>query len=164
MFVKLSHFTVRFGKCWNWIQLQVIQSFGLIASIHVSISGFRFIDEHSSWKYCRFHGKLWEHDHCGILLRKVISRIICLPVRAKPNQEMRSTFFLCQKKTKWRMDLPEGFVCPIPPSKGPIIAGRSWAEDGSFQVVWRTDLEVDLEGTQNYCVELLALYPHRVII
>ena len=48
------------------------------------------------------------------------------------------------------MDLPEGFVCPIPPSK--------------FQVVWRTDLEVDLEGTQNYCVELLALYPHRVII
>ena len=99
--------------------------------------------------------------YCGKSL--IISRIICLPVRAKPNQEMRSTFFLCQKK-KWRMDLPEGFVCPIPPSKGPIIAGRSWAEDGSFQVVWRKDLEVDLERTQNYCVELLSQDPHRVII
>ena len=37
------------------------------------------------------------------------SLIISLPVRAKPNQEMRSTFFLCQKKDKmadghpWRL-------------------------------------------------------------
>ena len=39
------------------------------------------------------------------------------------------------------------------------------AEDGSFQVVWQTDLEeADLEGTQNYCVELLALYLRRMII
>ena len=34
----------------------------------------------------------------------------------------------------------------------------------SFQVVWQTDLEVDLELTQNYCIELLALYLHRMII
>ena len=36
--------------------------------------------------------------------------------------------------------------------------------DASFQVVWRTDLEVDLERTQNYFVELLALYLRRIII
>ena len=46
-------------------------SFGLIALIHVSISGFCFIDGDRSWKYCRFHEKLWGHDHCRILLRKV---------------------------------------------------------------------------------------------
>ena len=34
----------------------------------------------------------------------------------------------------------------------------------SFQVVWQTDLEVDLELTQNYCIELLALYLHQMII
>ena len=28
--------------------------------------------------------------------------------------------------------------------------------DSYFQVVWRTDLEVDLERTQNYCVELIG--------
>ena len=36
--------------------------------------------------------------------------------------------------------------------------------DGSLQVVWRTDLEVDLEQTQHYCVELLALYLRRMIV
>ena len=35
---------------------------------------------------------------------------------------------------------------------------------GSFQLVWRTDLEVDLERTQNYCVELFALYLRRTIV
>ena len=35
---------------------------------------------------------------------------------------------------------------------------------GSFQLVWRTDLEVDLERTQNYCVELFALYPRLMIV
>ena len=30
-------------------------------------------------------------------------------------------------------------------------------EDGSFQVVRRTDLEIDLERTQNYCADLLPL-------
>ena len=28
------------------------------------------------------------------------------------------------KKTKWRTELPEGFACLIPPSMGPIFAGR----------------------------------------
>ena len=35
---------------------------------------------------------------------------------------------------------------------------------GLFHVVWRKDLEVHLERTQNYCVELLALYLRRMII
>ena len=28
------------------------------------------------------------------------------------------------KETKWWMELPEGFACPIPPSMGPILVGR----------------------------------------
>ena len=43
------------------------------------------------------------------------------------------------------------------PSMGPILV-RSGLGEGAFQVVWRTDLEVDLKRTQNYCVESLALY------
>ena len=35
---------------------------------------------------------------------------------------------------------------------------------GSFQDVLRKDLEVDLERTQNYCVELFALYLRRMIV
>ena len=35
---------------------------------------------------------------------------------------------------------------------------------GSFQNVLRKDLEVDLERTQNYCVELFALYLRRMIV
>ena len=31
---------------------------------------------------------------------------------------MRSKFFLCQKKTKWRTELPEGFASPIPHFNG----------------------------------------------
>ena len=35
---------------------------------------------------------------------------------------------------------------------------------GSFQDVLRKDLEVDLERTQNYCVELFALCPRLMIV
>ena len=31
---------------------------------------------------------------------------------------------VCLKKTKWGMELPEGFACPIPPSMGQFFAGR----------------------------------------
>ena len=62
-------------------------------------------------------------------------------MRATPNQEMRSKFFL-SKTIKWRTELPEGFECPIfLSSMGPIFVRK----DVSFQVVWRTDLEVDLD-------------------
>ena len=54
---------------------------------------------------------------------------IGLPVRATCNSEMRSKFFLCQKK-KWRTELPEDFACPIPPSVGPIFAGRGQVISG----------------------------------
>ena len=39
---------------------------------------------------------------------------------------MRSNILseVCQKRQKWRTELPEGFACPIPPSMGPIFAGR----------------------------------------
>ena len=56
---------------------------------------------------------------------------IGLPVRATCNSEMRSKFFLCQKKkTKWRTELPEDFACPIPASVGPIFAGRGQVISG----------------------------------
>lgn len=44
-----------------------------------------------------------------------IFSIIGLPERAKPNQEMRSTIFLCQKKKEKMADeSPRGFAYPIP--------------------------------------------------
>ena len=77
----------------------------------------------------------------------------------RPIKKWRPTR-LCSKKTKRRMELPEGFACPLP-----LQWGRFQRRgDGSFQVIWRTDLEVDLERTQNYCVKLLSLYLRRIII
>ena len=67
---------------------------------------------------------------------------------------------LCSKKTKWWTELPEGFACPIPVQWVRFLRRG----EGSFQVIWRTDLEVDLERTHNYCVELLSLYLRRMII
>ena len=47
----------------------------------------------------------------------------------------------------------------------PLQWGRFlWGGDELFKVVWQTSLEVDLERTQNYCVELLALYQRPMII
>lgn len=40
---------------------------------------------------------------------------------------------------------------------------RPLATQATFEVVWQTDLEVDLERRQNYCVELVALYLRRII-
>lgn len=57
------------------------------------------------------------------------------------NIQSRNKLLLCQKKTEWRMELPEGFECPIPPSVGRFLQEG----DGSFQVFWCTDLEVSLE-------------------
>ena len=38
-----------------------------------------------------------------------------------------------------------------------------WGGDRLFQVIWQTHLEVDLKLTQNYCVELLALFLLQMI-
>ena len=67
---------------------------------------------------------------------------------------------LYRKKTKLRTELPEGFACPIPLQWGRFLRRG----DGSFQVTWRTDVEVDLERTQNYCMELLSLDLRLMII
>ena len=48
--------------------------------------------------------------------------IITQAMRATPNQEFPS--ISVEKKTKWQAELPKGFVCPIPPSMGLILAGR----------------------------------------
>ena len=57
-------------------------------------------------------------------------------------------------------------VLRIPPPPSPRLLWGRFLQggDGLSQVVWRTDLEVDLTRTQNYCVELLALYLLRTII
>ena len=65
------------------------------------------------------------------------------------NTQSRITFHLHQKKTKWWMELPEGFARLIPLSTGPIfgkgriilgcLANRLWSP-------------LILVGTQNYCV------------
>ena len=72
------------------------------------------------------------------------------------------------KKDKMANGTPRGFCVshqPTPPPPVPASMGRFLrGGDGSFQVAWRTDLEVDLTRTQNYCVELLALYLRRMII
>ena len=49
---------------------------------------------------------------------------------------------------------------PLPLHWGPTFTGR----EGSLQFVWRTELELDLERTQNYYAELFALYLRRMII
>ena len=64
------------------------------------------------------------------------------------------------KKTKWRTELPEGFACPIPLSMGPIFEGRGRVISGRRA----NTFGVDLEQTQNYYVEYLALYLRRMII
>ena len=64
------------------------------------------------------------------------------------------------KRQKGGRNSQKALRCPIPLQWGRFL----WRGDGSFQVIWRTDLEVDLERTQNYCVKLLSLYLRRIII
>ena len=63
---------------------------------------------------------------------------------------------LTQKaRVSWPTLLP-----PPPLQWGPTFTGRGRVTD----LVWRTDLELDLELTQNYRTELFALYLRRTII
>ena len=74
--------------------------------------------------------------------------------------------FSVKKKTKWRTSHPKGarfLANPPPPAPlqwGPTFTGRGRVSD----LVWRTDLGLDLELTQNYRTELFALYLRRTII
>ena len=71
-------------------------------------------------------------------------------MRAKPNQEIKSTFFLCQKKkTKWLTELPEGFACPFPTSKRLIFEGTGRFRSSGAQIwesIWNeTETETETE-------------------
>ena len=71
---------------------------------------------------------------------------------------MTPNYGMSFKKTKWRTTHSEGVACLTPPSIGLIFAGRGQVISG------RLDLEVDLYRTQNYFVQLSALYPRQMII
>ena len=65
------------------------------------------------------------------------------------NAQSRGTFRLCQKMGT----VPQKALrVPFPLQCGQFLQG--W--DRSFQVFRQTDLEVDVEQMQNYCMELLA--------
>ena len=88
--------------------------------------------------------------------------IIGLPVRATVNQEYPSIYV--EERQNGERNSQSVLRIPPPPSP-PLLWGRFLqGGDGLSQVVWRTDLEVDLTRTQNYCEELLALYLRRTII
>ena len=84
-----------------------------------------------------------------------------LPVRATPNQKRSNILSeVCQKRQNGGRNSQKALRVPFPFQWGRFLKGG----DGSFQVVGRTHLEVDLEQTQNYYVEYLALYLRRMII
>ena len=88
--------------------------------------------------------------------------IIGLPVRATFNQEYPSIYV--EERQNGERNSQRVLRIPPPPSP-PLLWGRFLqGGDGFSQVVWRTDLEVDLTRTQNYCEELLARYLRRTII
>ena len=58
------------------------------------------------------------------------------------------------------MDLPEGFASYSLLNGADICGGGT----ESFQVVWQTEMEVELERTKKNCVELLPLYLRPMII
>ena len=68
------------------------------------------------------------------------------------NAQSRNTFHLCEQRLIGGRNSQKALHVPLPRQWGRLLRGG----DGSFQVVWRTDLEVDLERTQNYCVELIG--------
>ena len=80
-------------------------------------------------------------------------------MKSTPNGKMEDASSLQQKDK-----MAEGNRRGLWVSNG-SLNGTDLAERGrSFQVVWRTDLKVDLERTQNCCVEFLALYLRQMII
>ena len=78
------------------------------------------------------------------------------------SKKMRSNILseVCQKRQNGGRNSQKALRVPFPFQWGRFLRGG----DGSFQVVGRTHLEVDLEQTQNYYVEYLALYLRRMII
>ena len=93
--------------------------------------------------------EMWwlRQDDWPLSKKHKVHLFIGLPLRATPNHEMRSSILSMSKKDKMANGSSRRhcLCCPIPTS----MRGG----DGSCQVVWWTDLEVDLERTQNYCVD-----------
>ena len=65
-----------------------------------------------------------------------------------------------KKRQNSRQNSQKALRVPFPLQWNQILQGG----DRSFQVIWRTDLEVDLEQTQNYYLGFLALYLCQMII
>ena len=76
------------------------------------------------------------------------------PIPSEGNTQSRNTFDYVKKRRNGRQNSQEALPVPFPLQWGRFLR----VGDGSFQFVWWTDLEIDLERTENYCVELLALY------
>ena len=68
------------------------------------------------------------------------------------NIQSRNESRLCQKKKRQNggQSCQKSLHLPFPLQCGWFLQGG----DGSFQVLWRRDLEVSLEWAQTYCVEL----------
>ena len=66
--------------------------------------------------------------------------IIGLPVRATPTQEVPSVYV--EKLQNGGRNSQKALTVPFPLQWGRFLQGGDW-----FQVVWRTDLEVDVERT-----------------
>ena len=84
------------------------------------------------------------------------------PRGQRPIKKMRGNILseVCQKRQNGGRNSQKALRVPFPFQWGRFLRGG----DGSFQVVGRTHLEVDLEQTQNCYVEYLALYLRRMII
>ena len=81
----------------------------------------------------------------------------------QPKNERQHSFYMyryVKKRQNGRQNSQKALRVPFPLQWNQILQGG----DGSFQVVWRTDLEFHLEKTQNYCLGLLALYLCQMII
>ena len=79
-----------------------------------------------------------------------------LPVRATPNQEMGN---VKKRQTSGRISQKALRVLLLP-QWGRLL----WGGHRSFQVFWRTEMEVELDPTKKNCTELLPLYLRSVII
>ena len=80
-----------------------------------------------SWKTLGARFLMQTNTFChNILSREVPYYHLYYLATLKGNVQSRNEKHILSmsKKTKWRMDLPLGFACPINPSKGPIITRK----------------------------------------
>ena len=67
---------------------------------------------------------------CSVLNTEEVYRLLMAACEGNMYTQLRITFHLCPKKTKWRTEFSEGFACPIPlqwadfAGSGQVISGR----------------------------------------